>query len=278
MMVRNFFLYGLFLLSLNACSTWSEPVSTTRAPQNSPNVTIPNNNPISSSTPARDIDPISGSSTPVAQNNVEDFYVVFGRRYAVMKDSTGFSEQGIASWYGDPFHGQKTSNGEIYDMYQMTAAHKHLPLPTFVQVTRPDNGRSVIVRINDRGPFKDERVIDLSYAAAQELDMLGIGTAPVSIRALDDMNESILAQRINAAPVFVQVGSYQEMDNALNSQDLLNSIGISNSRIVKAKNFLQKPLFRLQVGPIATGSEYDELIRQLKTIGIHETIIIRNCC
>jgi len=273
----------LVCLSMSACTSWSHSQgsvssSTTHttipAAQTENTSTSPTT--INSAPPTSTrIKPTSGSSTTIAENNVEDFYVVFGRRYAVMKESTGFTESGIASWYGDPFHGQKTSNGETYDMYQMTAAHKHLPLPTFVEVTRTDNGRSIIVRVNDRGPFKDERVIDLSYAAAQKLDMLGVGTAPVSIRALDELNQEILSERQNAAPIFVQVGSYGNMDNALSSQDLLKSINIRNSRILKSSGVLQKTLFRLQVGPLSTGQEYDDLISRLKNIGIRETVIVR---
>lgn len=111
-------------------------------------------------------------------------YKVFGKRYTVMDSAEGFSQQGIASWYGSKFHGNATSSGEIYDMHKLTAAHKHLPLPTFVQVTRVDNGQSIIVKVNDRGPFVDERIIDLSYGAAAKLDMLGSGKSEVVIKAL----------------------------------------------------------------------------------------------
>jgi len=269
----------LILLSLTGCTTWSTNSESTqshspRSSQN-PSTSIPTTENQSVSNAPRPINQTSGSPTPIKENNVEKFYVVFGRRYAVMKDSTGFQEQGIASWYGHPFHGQKTSNGEIYDMHQMTAAHKHLPLPTFVKVTRNDNGRSIIVRVNDRGPFKDDRIIDLSFAAAQQLDMIKAGTTQVSIQALDDLNADIISQRKQATPVFVQVGSFQEQDNALSSQDLLKSIGINNSRIIKSSNAFKQSLFRLQVGPLSTGQEYDNLINQLKTIGIHDTVIIR---
>jgi rare lipoprotein A len=112
-------------------------------------------------------------------------YVVFGKRYSVLDTSAGFVEEGIASWYGEPFHGRRTSSGETYDMYTLTAAHKHLPLPTYALVTNLDNGRRIVVRVNDRGPFHEDRVIDLSYAAALELDMVGPGTARVNVRALD---------------------------------------------------------------------------------------------
>nr|WP_300308019.1 septal ring lytic transglycosylase RlpA family protein [Halomonas sp.] len=112
-------------------------------------------------------------------------YEVWGKTYHVLDDATGYSHEGTASWYGNKFHGYATSNGEIYDMYKMSAAHKTLPLPTYAQVTNLDNGRSVIVRVNDRGPFHDDREIDLSYAAASRLDILDHGTGRVRVTAID---------------------------------------------------------------------------------------------
>ncbi|RUO80447.1 septal ring lytic transglycosylase RlpA [Idiomarina tyrosinivorans] len=112
-------------------------------------------------------------------------YELFGEFYDVLDSAKGFVQEGIASWYGRKFHGHMTSNGEFYDMYSMTAAHKRLPLPTYVRVTNLNNQRSVVVRVNDRGPFHSDRVIDLSYVAAYKLDMLSTGTAPVRIEAID---------------------------------------------------------------------------------------------
>lgn len=112
-------------------------------------------------------------------------YVVFGQRYEVMDSSRGYVEEGIASWYGEPFHGRRTSNGEVYDMHALSAAHKSLPLPTYVLVTNFDNGRQVVLRVNDRGPFHGDRIIDVSFAAAEKLGMIGPGTARVEVRALD---------------------------------------------------------------------------------------------
>ena len=113
-----------------------------------------------------------------------DSYTVLGKRYQTLADSKGFEQQGPASWYGNPFHGRKTANGETYDMNELTAAHKELPLGTKVEVTNLSNGRKVVVRINDRGPFHGNRVLDLSRAAAQELGTLNAGVAQVQIRAL----------------------------------------------------------------------------------------------
>ncbi len=112
-------------------------------------------------------------------------YVVFGKRYYTEDSSRGHLERGTASWYGEPFHGRKTSSGERYDMYQMTAAHKTLPLPCYVQVTNLENGRHAVVKVNDRGPFHGDRVIDLSYAAAKKLGVLSKGTARVEVKSID---------------------------------------------------------------------------------------------
>jgi len=122
---------------------------------------------------------------PLARLGNPDSYVVFGRRYYIKKSARGYVERGLASWYGQPFHGRQTSSGETYDMYAMSAAHKTLPLPTYVRVTNLENGRSVVVRINDRGPFQDDRVIDLSYTAAVKLGMKNQGTARVEVRAIE---------------------------------------------------------------------------------------------
>ena len=112
-------------------------------------------------------------------------YVIDGVTYHVMDTSAGYREEGIASWYGGYFHGRRTSSGDVYDMYQMTAAHKSLPLPTYVRVTNLENGNSVVLRVNDRGPFVGDRVIDLSYAAAERLGMAARGTERVMVVALD---------------------------------------------------------------------------------------------
>jgi rare lipoprotein A len=113
------------------------------------------------------------------------FYDVMGKRYFVLSSSVGYVERGVASWYGPGFHKVPTSIGETYDMYGMSAAHKTLPLPAYVRVTNLQNGRSIVVRVNDRGPFVGNRIIDLSYTAASKLDMLRNGTAMVEVRSLD---------------------------------------------------------------------------------------------
>lgn len=130
-----------------------------------------------------------------------DSYVVNGKRYYTLRTAEGFAERGIASWYGNPFHGRRTSSGEVYDMYRMTAAHKQLPLPTYVQIRNLDNGRTATVKVNDRGPFKDNRVIDLSYAAALKLGVVAKGTAFVEIRAVNARGEVSSAPARDVAAV-----------------------------------------------------------------------------
>ena len=129
-------------------------------------------------------------------------YSVLGKKYEVLDDPRGYVETGIASYYGNKFHGRRTSNLEVYDMYAFTAAHKTLPLPSFARVTNLDNGKSVIVRVNDRGPFHDGRLIDLSYAAATKLGYVGKGTARVEVRALTprDMEHDASLARRDATP------------------------------------------------------------------------------
>ncbi len=120
-------------------------------------------------------------------------YTVLGETYQVMPESTGYTATGKASWYGKKFHGYKTSNGETYDMYKMSAAHRNLPIPSYVRVTNLDNGRSGIVRVNDRGPFHSDRIMDLSYAAAVKLDMVRTGTARVKIEAIEPSTNAYAA-------------------------------------------------------------------------------------
>ena len=126
------------------------------------------------------------AESPSRMGNMES-YEEFGETYQVLESSYEYAERGLASWYGEPFHGRNTSNGEIYDMYALTGAHRTLPIPTYVEVTNLSNGRSVVLRINDRGPFVEPRVriIDVSFAAAERLGMIGPGTAPVTVRALE---------------------------------------------------------------------------------------------
>ncbi|MFT5575521.1 MAG: rare lipoprotein A, partial [Bermanella sp.] len=142
--------------------------------------------------PRHEVITASGNTSP---------YVVFGKRYELMTNYLGYREQGVASWYGTKFHGRLTSNGEVYDLYKMTAAHKTLPIPVYVRVTNLENNRSVIVRVNDRGPFHGDRLIDLSYAAAVKLGYADKGTARVEIEVIEpDNNQEKGSGRVAASP------------------------------------------------------------------------------
>ena len=142
-------------------------------------------------------------------------YEVFGKKYKVMQDSLGYREIGIASWYGKKFHGNLTANGEIYDMNSISAAHKTLPLPTFVKVTNLENGKSMTLRVNDRGPFYEDRIIDLSRAAAKQLNFEQKGTTAVVVEALDEMNYPERASEETNSSYYLQTGAFSEKHRAL---------------------------------------------------------------
>jgi len=195
------------------------------------------------------------------------FYDVMGKRYFVMADATGYVERGIASWYGPGFHAATTSNGERYDMYAMTAAHKTLPLPTYVQVTNLKNGRSVVVRVNDRGPFKEGRIIDLSYTAAAKLDMLRDGTTFVEVRALDAAAPPTQVQASASSAIYVQAGAFGSEANAYDLLERLRANGIQQG-FVRKDTVDGRTLYRVRVGPVASVDEFDRVVERLKSLGI----------
>lgn len=196
------------------------------------------------------------------------FYDVFGKRYFVLATATGYVERGVASWYGPGFHAARTATGETYDMYGMTAAHKTLPLPAYAQVTNLRNGRSVVVRVNDRGPFKDGRIIDLSYTAASKLDILRDGTAFVEVRALTAGAEAPSSPAAApAAALFVQAGAFGSEANASQVLAQLRSRGFDKS-FVRRDQLNGQTLFRVRVGPIPSVAAFDRLVVQLRKLGI----------
>lgn len=215
-------------------------------------------------------------------------YVVRGHRYYTLTSSRGYVERGIASWYGTKFHGRSTSSGEPYDMYAMTAAHKSLPLPTYVQVTNLRNGRSAVVKVNDRGPFHDNRLIDLSYAAATKLGILAQGTGLVEVRAIDPATPlrqaSLPTDGIPAPPaalttpavapgLFVQVGAFSNRLNADRLQQRLARALGEQIRIQQA-NHQGQAIFRVQIGPLAGVDQVDSLTLNLPRLGILETQVV----
>ena len=277
-------------LALLACATVSACGTLQRAPQAPRDLaTIP--------------EPVPRREPRSRYGNPES-YEVFGKTYRVQRSARGHIERGLASWYGPGFHAERTASGETYDMYAMTAAHKTLPIPTYLRVTNLKNNRSVIVRVNDRGPFVGGRIIDLSYTAAHRLDMIRDGTAPVEIRAVDTA-EPMFAERTARRPAparatapdtpsvtspvaspsvtspvtspgagglsldarFLQTGSFAEPANAESMVRSLAAAGIRNTRIREAR-LGDRRVYRVQVGPVEGALEADDMVERLRLAGI----------
>jgi rare lipoprotein A len=203
-------------------------------------------------------------------------YEVLGRTYRVLDSSKGFRQRGYASWYGKKFHGRKTASGESYNMYKMTAAHKNLPLPSYVRVTDIDNGKSVVVKVNDRGPFHSERIIDLSFAAAAKLGLIGHGTSMVEIVAVDAKGNApapapVVVASVSAVPAapalvdasgFLQVGVYADAINAVALREDLQGHGISPVEI-RVGDASGAPVHRVLVGPFRDQDEARDALNRL---------------
>ena len=215
-------------------------------------------------------------------------YEVFNKTYTVMPSSAGYKERGVASWYGNKFHGNLTSNRETYDMYAMTAAHKTLPLPTYVRVRNLSNNKSVVVRVNDRGPFVHNRIIDLSYAAALKLDMVRNGTSLVEVTAYNfdepqgDRPTSVRkpakpplvsTPSVSSSKIFVQVGAFGDRSNAARRLTFLSGSGINNAFIFEDKSS-GTSLYRVRIGPVANVVQYDVLVEELEGLGITDPYLI----
>jgi rare lipoprotein A len=197
------------------------------------------------------------------------FYDVLGQRYYVLGSADGYLERGVASWYGPTFHGGNTSSGEPYDMYGMTAAHKTLPLPCYARVTNLRNGRSVVVRINDRGPFVANRLIDLSYTAAVRLDMIRDGTSLVEVRVLSPSVPDVLT-RTAAQPapaLYVQAGAFTDQQNAQRLLTRLQAAGLEHAFVALPLQ-TGAHLYRVRLGPIENVAQFDELTARLAALGV----------
>jgi rare lipoprotein A len=231
-----------------------------------PRVEEPTDGPPPRELRAEDVPDATPRAEPRARYGNHSPYEVFGRKYHVMKNSEGYRERGTASWYGSKFHGRRTSSGEPYDMHLATAAHKSLPLPTYAEVTNLDNGRKVIVKINDRGPFKDNRLIDLSYGAALRLGMVGTGTARVDVKAIDVAGFPRYAAAGTAAPeagaTWLQAGAYGRRDGA---EELAGRLRQSNLEPVSIHD--QDNLFRVWLGPYGSQAEVESIIRRAIELG-----------
>jgi len=186
-------------------------------------------------------------------------YRVRGIDYNVLNNAQGFEQIGIASWYGKKFHGHLTSNGEIYDMYAMSAAHKNLPLPTYLKVVNLANNKSVIVRVNDRGPFHQDRIIDLSYSAAFKLDILKTGTAKVKITAITEFSHKNSTTTSIKTKNFIQVFATSKLELAKQTANKLSK------QHLQPVNYPKKDgIYRIQIGPIINTATLNKLLVQLK--------------
>ena len=235
-------------------------------------------------------------------------YDVYGKTYAPLASARDYRERGVASWYGKKFHGHSTSSGEPYDMYAMSAAHRTLPLPSYVRVRNLENGRSVVVRVNDRGPFLHNRLIDLSYAAASKLGIVGTGTGLVELEALLPTDEAPaplaestpqahalatmpaaeavpLPPLASAAPatrqppakspkIFVQVGAFRELENATALRARLERAAFKQVLTLSAVTDNHARLYRVRIGPLANIEEGDRLTEDLTRHGLPDAIMV----
>jgi len=294
------FLAVLLSLALVGCSLTRHPGKTQAAIPSGSNVPSPPPDVLS-------IPDATPRPEPRGTRGNPPFYEVFGKRYYVMASSDGWVERGTASWYGPGFHAASTSLGEPYDMYGMTAAHKTLPIPCFAEVTNLRNGRKVVVRINDRGPFVGDRIIDLSYTAAAKLDMLTAGTAPVEVRVISPGAGpgSAVPPTVPASPpppvmptaavmpppsapavtvvnapatraadaMFIQAGVFSDHENARRRVESLLAAGIELASLDEMPRN-NRTLPRVRVGPFASVEEFDLNLKRLRELGISDARLL----
>ncbi|MDX8407168.1 MAG: septal ring lytic transglycosylase RlpA family protein [Mariprofundaceae bacterium] len=227
-------------------------------------------------------------------------YRIAGQWYYPMQSAASYDQTGVASWYGRDFHGKKTANGERYDMHALSAAHKTLPLPTLVRVTNLDNGRSVVVRVNDRGPFVKSRLIDLSYAAARQLGYTERGTARVRVQTLDQpaptqasakQVANPIAEPVtpkasaalvpvawadnNTAPggaIFVQLGAFSSRVNAAELRDRLSAS--FSDVLIQPRRIASQTLYRVRIGPFDDMQKIERTVQQLQQNGYDNAVVI----
>ena len=222
---------------------------------------------------------------PVTAAGNKSPYEVLGETYRVTPVPAGHRERGYGSWYGTKFHGQFTSNGEPYDVYSMTAAHKTLPIPSYVRVTNLENGRKIVVRVNDRGPFHDGRVLDLSYAAAYRLGYADKGTALIELEVLDPNAPEWVAKRRETAgdariaaaqpaarKTYLQAGAFRSMDGARSLQKTLSSLLDHEVFIHRGSD--ADPWYRVRVGPLESTAALHDTQRRLAAARIASAQVV----
>lgn len=234
---------------------------------------------------ASHLSPHHGAGQTCEYDGAGSSYVVFGRRYHVLKNAADYNERGIASWYGPKFHGKLTSSGQPYDMYAATAASKVLPLCTWVKVTNLENGRHTIVQINDRGPFVANRIIDLSYTAARDIGMIVNGTALVNVRTIAAPSHRPprnLAEASRRAPtpvlhhrarLYLQLGAFLKPGNANRLRARLLRRRVAKVH-VSPKWVHGRKFYRVLVGPYATVGQIDRLGDRMDRLGYHDTEVV----
>jgi rare lipoprotein A len=287
-MILRFLILCMFLLVLAGCSSpavkpvppdakGGEPAASGPAPTDKRGGYYLDDGP--GDNPPADIDAIPDATprqeSPFPRSNRP--YVALGESYTPMTEYRPYKASGIASWYGKRYHGNRTSSGEIYDMYGMTAAHPTLPIPSYVRVTNPENGKSVVVRVNDRGPFKKDRLIDLSYAAAYKLRLVGKGSGLVEAEAIDTRAPaSPVARKVESAQPdssvkpagsFVQVGAFKMKENADQLRATLQ--GQSLAQNVAVENWYNEGLYRVRLGPYQSRDDAERAAGKIRqTLGI----------
>ena len=204
------------------------------------------------------------------------------KRYYTLKTSRGYHEKGVASWYGTKFHGKRTSSGEPYDMYAMTAAHKTLPLPSYLEVTNLDNGKRVIVKVNDRGPFHGNRLIDLSYSAAVQLDIVAKGTGRVELKTITPekvaaesrtRNYSVPVEQTELIGIYLQVGAFSTVIKAEQLRaEVQQEIG--DAILIMPLNKPSGILYRVRVGPLINAEYGHSLANRLFDLGFTDAHIV----
>ena len=210
---------------------------------------------------ASDVHDAVPKNEPLARYGNHSPYTVRGKTYKVLPSSKGYQERGMASWYGRKFHGRRTSSGELFDMHLATAAHKSLPLPSYVEVKNLDNGRKMIVKVNDRGPFHEGRIIDLSYAAAVKLGVDKTGTARVDVRAINVKTSKRSSVKV-ADGTFLQVGAFNKRKTA---EELAGKMQAAHLRPVTVQKSLG--LYKVWIGPYDSEAEIEAHKRRVVELG-----------
>lgn len=270
------------VLILAACSSTSPPTATSSGAQSSRYSISQDRAPSEALDPSRIREVIPEPINRTTAGNRSP-YTVNGRTYRVMASEEGFQQTGLASWYGEKFHGHLTSNGEIFDMYQVSAAHTSLPIPSFARVTNLENQRSIIVRVNDRGPFHNDRIIDLSYAAAWQLGFANQGTALVHIESIvpdqrllaSNDSGSAMNNVVASAGRYLQAGAFADLRAAERLSARLREMTTRPVfiRSVTAGNTRQQ-MHRVRVGPIADQSEIRRITEMMSAANLGQPFMV----